>query len=284
MSIKEALQKANSLFQQEGFDTTNGDGEILMAHVLGKLREYLHMNPEQNISTEQQELFFDLIHKRLSHVPTAQLVGRKEFYGLEFIVNKDVLIPRPETETLVEEALKIINAFPTYVNIADIGTGSGCISISLLHNSNNIFRVYATDISRTALKIAKINSERHENSIKDRLTFLRGSLLKPIGIIPIDILIANLPYLSYDEYKERPELLHEPKIALTDKHDGISLYRELFRQIQKRAQTPYYILLEIGYGQAESIRKLATELLEVKDFDIIKDLSGHDRVVIIALR
>ncbi len=284
MTIKEIIQDANALLKQNGFDINQGDAEILLAHILGKTREYLHTYPEQQITPEQQDLFWEYIHKRLKYVPIAYLTGKKHFFGLEFIVNKDVLIPRPETEILVQESLKVINNFPHLANVADIGTGSGCIAISILKHSNNIFRMYATDISRKALKIAKINAQRYEEEfIRGRIVFLKGSLLKPLGIIPIEILISNLPYLSWDEYSQNPELQHEPKIALTDKKTGTELYQELFKQLQERPQKPYFVLLEVNPVHAQYLAQLADDYLDIKYVQIIKDLSGKDRVLKIEL-
>lgn len=284
MTIKEALHDAHALLKQQNFDINDGDAEILLGHVLGARREFLHLNPEQEISSDQKDLFFNYIHKRLKQVPVAQITGTKEFYGIDFIVSRDVLIPRPETELLVEESLKIINSFPNLTNVADIGTGSGCIAISVLAHSNNIYRMYATDISRKALKTAKVNAQRHEDLVKDRIVFLKGNLVKALGIIPIDVLIANLPYLTPDEYDKSPELAYEPRVAFDGKDaTGTELYEDLFKQLRKRAQIPYYILLEIGTAQASEISKLAKKYLEVRKIDILKDLAGHDRVLKIAL-
>lgn len=283
MTIQRVLNDANTLLQQENFDPLQNDAEILLADVLGVKREFLHINPQHEITADQQELFFDYIHTRLKYVPVAQITGHKEFYGIDFIINKEVLIPRPETEILVEEALKVINSFPNLINVADIGTGSGCIAISLLAHSNNIYRVYATDISKTALKVAKVNADRHENLVRDRIVFLKGNLLKALGMIPVEVLVANLPYLTPEEYTNTKELSYEPRLAFVSNKAGLGLFEEMFLQLQTRYQTPYYILLEIGYNQAGDIIEIADKYLEIRSTEIIKDIAGKDRVIKIRL-
>lgn len=283
MTIQKVLFEGNQLLKQHHLDIHDGDVEVLLAHVLGVSRDYLHINSDQKIKIEQYELLKEYLHERIAHVPVAHITGSRHFYDMEFIITKDVLIPRPETELLVQEALKVINSFPSFVNVADIGTGSGCIAISILKNTKNIFRMYATDISRKALKIAQVNADRYEDAINDRLVFKKGNLIKAVGFIPIDVLIANLPYLTTEEYNSSKELSHEPKLAFVGDHDGLKLYKDLFEQVNKRIQKPYYILLEIGSTQASDIRKLAEKYIEVKNFTVKKDLAGHDRVIIIEL-
>jgi release factor glutamine methyltransferase len=285
MNITQALKDAHKRLIEAGFDRHDSlaDAEILLAHVIEQPRQYIMTHPDGDITAHQFNDFIRLIKERIKHIPVSYLTGYKEFYGLEFLVNKNVLTPRPETEILIDAVLQTIKEFNHYVTIADIGTGSGCIPIAILNNSQHIFRMYASDISRKALKVAKQNAERYEEMIQDRLTFHRGNLIKPLKMVPLDMVIANLPYLSIDEYRERPELHQEPQIALTDKDDGLSLYRELFEQIRDRAQTPFYIFLEIGTAQADAISKLAHDYLEVKKIDILKDLAGHDRVLKIHL-
>lgn len=265
--------------------------EIIKAHVLKKTREFLLTHPEQAINKTNKQKITRLINRRKCGIPLAYLTGHKEFFGLDFIVNKHTLIPRPETELLVTEALKHLSAqTPTKTILIDVGTGSGCIPISIIKTKKqkNI-KTFAIDISANALTVAKKNAQQHNVKIK----FLHGDLLSPISKSAIFkslnlqssiIITANLPYLTPQQFKSEPSIQHEPKLALVAKNNGLALYEKLLKQISQISIT--YNLkpktyFEIDPSQSKSITKLIKQYLPQASINIKKDLAGLDRIVII---
>ena len=255
------------------------DIELLLTKTLNKPKEYLYEYPEKNLTTKQISNFKKLFNRRNKGEPIAYILGHKEFYGLTLKVNKNVLIPRPETEMLVEEVIKFSKRHKPLA-ICDIGVGSGAIIITLAKTLKGKF--YATEISNKALTVAKQNAKKHKVKIK----FLKGNLLEPIKNKKIDIITANLPYL--DEKKENllPSsdtigLKFEPKIAWDGGKDGLKYFRYFFEQIKKFDLKPKIIFLEIGHNQATQIKKLARQFLPAYKIKIKKDLCGFDRLAII---
>ncbi len=227
------------------------DAEVLLCFVLNKSKEYLYTHPEYELTIKQQTTFTKLINKRKTGWPVAYLTGHKEFYGLDFIVTPKVLIPRPETETLVTMVIQYCKEqkflFPS-LTIADIGTGSGAIAIALAKNLSTA-KIYATDYSPAALTIAKKNAKLNQTKI----TFLTGNLIKPILNKKIDLLVANLPYLPT---KKNFHLAHEPRLALYSGADGLKHYRLFFQQLTKMKYLPLAIFIEHGPKQFPSLKKI----------------------------
>ncbi|MFA5358933.1 MAG: peptide chain release factor N(5)-glutamine methyltransferase [Patescibacteria group bacterium] len=260
------------------------DAEILLAHVLKKPKEFILIHPETVLTKKQISNLQFLISKRKTGEPIAYLTGHKEFYGLDFIVNRHVLVPRPETELLVEETLKIINAnYQPPITIADIGTGSGCVAITIATKSPNA-KIYATDISSLALTVAKKNSAEHKTT--KQLIFKRGSLLSPLQNIKLDIIVANLPYLDKKmknllRSTETRGLKFEPTLALYAGDKGLDKFKKFFSQLAKRKQQPNFVLLEIGHNQGRVLQKLCTKYLPGYKTTIKKDLCDFDRVLIL---
>jgi len=277
------------------------DTELLLCQVLNKSKEYLLTYPDKVITNDQLRKFQLLFKRRLKCEPIAYLLGHKEFYGLDFKVNKNVLIPRPETELLVDEVLEFakLSTFNFQLStIIDIGTGSGCIAIALAKNlerfchpelaegrstdKNASISFYATDYSAPALKTAKQNAKLN----KVKINFINGNLLYPIVKIrnlKLEIrnlvITANLPYLTKSEMKE-PSIAFEPKSALYGGPDGLKYYKEFFKQIKQFNLKPQAIFLEIGFKQADAIKKLASATLPNYYFEVKKDLCGKDRLFI----
>lgn len=217
-----------------------------------------------------------MIQQRLKNEPVAYLINNKEFYGLNFYVDKNVLIPRPETEVLVDEIFKHIRIanHESRITICDIGTGSGCIAITLKKYLPKA-KVYASDISKKALAVAKKNARK----LKVKILNKQGDLLKPLKKIKINIIAANLPYLTPRQMKEE-SIQAEPKLALSGGKDGLDLYKELLNQVKEYAQKPL-IFLEIDPRQAMKIRRLIKKKLPQAVIEIKKDLSGRNRIAII---
>jgi len=243
-------------------------------------REDIFAHPEKAVSFLRARYFSHLIKKRKQNFPIAYLTGEKEFFGLKFRVNQYTLIPRPETELMVEEIIKIANG--KKVHIFDIGTGSGCIAVALATQLSQA-TVHASDIFHSTLRTARHNAKQNEVKIE----FRHGRLLKPWfddirkmngGEI---IIAANLPYLTRAQFEQEKSIKHEPKTALiSDNCDGLDLYRELCSQIRElNPASTITLLLEIDPGQTTAIEKLLAKSFPTGQAHIHKDLCGMDRVV-----
>jgi len=294
--------------------------ELILSFVINKPREFIVAHPKKKLTTLQAKKFLSLINKRKKGVPLAYLTGHKEFYGLDFLVNKNVLIPRPDTEILVETVIDEINrnkeitkkikrSKDQKIILIDVGTGSGCIPIAILktlQNKNNPITgqwgnstmrqldTFAIDISPKALEIAKSNAKKHQVKIK----FLHGNLLtpflKPCSMfhIPCSMFItANLPYLSEKQYHTATSIKFEPKKALVAQKNGLALYEKLLKQIAKfpvsirqpADQFPVTIFFEFDSSQTNALKSLINQYLPEAKIEIKKDLAGRDRVAIFNL-
>lgn len=270
------------------------EAELLLAHTLGKPREFIVAHPEVKVGVFNYLKLKRLVHKRKRGVPVAYLTGHKEFYGLDFIVTKDVLVPRPETEVLADavlDQLRITN-YELRITLIDVGTGSGCIPIAIIKTlKHENIKTIGIDISQEALKVARKNAEKHDVEIE----FLHGNLLEPVlsrityhiahNIEPLKLIItANLPYLTDAQYRDEPSIQHEPKSALVADNDGLALYEKLLEQISSFA-TCYVIrvtcFFEIDPSQSSRITMLINKYLPAAKVEIKKDLAGRDRVVIV---
>lgn len=284
MNIKQSLIWAIKILQKSKSFSPSLDAEILLAFALKKPKEFLCAHFEKKLTAAQFSKFKKLIARRAKHEPVAYITGQKYFYGLNFFIDKNVLIPRPETETLVEEILKskIVNHKSA---IIDVGTGSGAIAVSLAKNLTNS-KIFATEISKKALTVAKKNA--HQN--KTKITFLHGNLfelfLKSKIKNPKSLtIVANLPYLATRQWqKTQPEIKkYEPRQALDGGTDGLKYYREILQQIELLATNhPLSItsLFEIDPSQKNPITKLIKRRFPVAKIEIKKDLAGRDRVVV----
>ena len=265
--------------------------EILLAWLLKKPREYLLSHPETPITPSLQKKFRALANKRQKNYPLAYLIDHKEFYGLEFKVSPKVLIPRPETELIVDEIIKL--AKNKAQDIVDLGTGSGAIIISAaqeikkakpkIYKKSNFL---AVDISAAALKIAKENARRHR--LDSKIKFFSGNLLLPL--LPLmsqikhersTIIAANLPYLSPAQIKASPSIWREPRLALESGPDGLRHYRELFKQLStlRPPHAEMTLLCEIDPKQAEKISQILRKNWPTAKIIVKKDLAGHKRLI-----
>ncbi|OGH59818.1 MAG: protein-(glutamine-N5) methyltransferase, release factor-specific [Candidatus Magasanikbacteria bacterium RIFCSPHIGHO2_01_FULL_33_34] len=272
-------QTITQLLQHANKDIDIYEAEILLSHVLKKTKEYIISNPKIKVNLFVSYKYKKLIKKRSKGIPIAYLTGHKEFFGLNFFINKYTLIPRPDTEILVESVLNYI----TNKNILiDIGTGSGCIPISILKNKK-VTTAYATDISKKALKIA--NKNAHSHNVK--ITFLQGSLLEPLIDIIKNIddiyITANLPYLTEEQFKTEKSIQYEPKSALVAKNNGLDLYEKLLHQIKTFSNKTITAFFEIDPSQSKNITNLIKKIFTKSKIEIKKDLSNYDRVIIIKI-
>lgn len=263
------------------------DTEIIIEKVLKKTKEFLYTNPSYKITDKQLEKCRVFLKRRQAGEPIAYLTNKKEFYGLDFYVNESVLIPRPETEIIIDNiisSLKKYNQKDKFV-LADIGTGSGCIAVTLAKIlPDNIKHVYATDISSKILNIARRNALRHR--VNKKISFMKGSLLEPLKNKKIDILVANLPYLPDNNikeyYKKSKGLRYEPKKSLFTKDNGWYWYKALLKQVSAVKNKPRLIFLEIDHIQknkSSAFNKILDEVTFSKKIKTIKDPSGYDIII-----
>jgi release factor glutamine methyltransferase len=266
--------KIEKILQQNTKNISCLDAEILLTFVIKESKEFLYTHPEYNLTKNQEKKLRKLLDRRKKGEPIAYLTNHKEFYSLDFYVNKNVLIPRPETETLVEEIVRDNKS--KKITIADIGTGSGCVAIALAKNLPKA-EIYAADICKKALNIAIKNAKKHNVKIK----FLQGDLLRPLKTKRIDVIVANLPY-GWKEWKNNTTvqtvgLKFEPPKALFTKENGLYFYRKLFQQIK----LPVTIYLEFDPRQKNELKKIVKKYLPEYSLKIKKDLAGRDRVAIL---
>jgi release factor glutamine methyltransferase len=261
-------------------DTPRLEAEVLLAHVLETSRAVLIAHHERPLTPAQLDQYQALVRRRAANYPLPYLTGRIEFYGLEFEVTPDVLIPRPETETLVDLALRRRPA-----RVVDVGTGSGCIAVSLAVHLPEV-TVYAVDVSPAALAIARRNAERH--GVAERVRLLAGDLLGPLPG-PLDLIVSNPPYVPTDERAALPASVrdHEPRLALDGGPDGLALVRRLLAQAPAVLRNPAPVtgcpggglLIEIGANQGEAASRLARAFFPHATVRVHPDLAGRDRVL-----
>lgn len=277
VTLSEALDQAVKKLAAHGIDDARLKTELLLGHLLKLDRVGLYVNLERRLPPEQASAFSVFIQRCLNHEPIAFITGHKEFFGIDFQVAPHTLIPRPETELLVEKAIELtITAFPQPCLIADVGTGCGAIGIALaLHLPRA--KIYATDISTAALGITASNCQRH--GVSDRIILLHGDLLDPLPE-PVHLILANLPYISDSDLTElTPEIsMFEPLLALAGGVDGLWRIRKLISQAGEKLLRGGAVLLEIGHDQGQAVSKLAKEHFPVAKVSIMTDLSGLDRV------
>ena len=287
MTIKELLMQGAQTLSSLANENARRDAQVLLASVLEIERATFYAYPEREVTPEQANRFMQLIERRKTGEPIAYLVGHREFYGYDFLVDKRVLIPRPETELLVEAALSSIRqklSIGQIPIVADIGTGSGAIPVTIALEETRLPYLYACDISMDALQVAHLNCQLHH--VASRIHLLQGDLLAPLPE-PVDILTANLPYVGTEEMEMlSPDVkAYEPHLALFSGPQGLDL---LYRFCQEAAQpgilNPHAILLlEIGYSQREPLAQLLRQLWPHAQVHFKKDYASWDRLVQIAL-
>ncbi len=275
--VGQVLYDAAESLMQGGFHDSRLEAGILLAHVMGISRTDLFFHLDDDILPEQGAELNRLIDRRLNHEPVAYLIGRKEFFGIDFQVTPDTLIPRPETELLVEKTIEV--AGDRAVSIVDVGTGCGAVAVALavyLPKSS----IYATDVSSAALKIARANAQTHGTS--SRICFIGGDLLQPLNS-RVDIIVANLPYVSDREMGELSKGVgkYEPELALAGGVEGLDKIERLLSQAGEKLCSEGVILLEIGYEQGVSVVELVTQHVPKAEIYLFPDLSENDRLVLI---
>jgi release factor glutamine methyltransferase len=280
-TISEVLKRASRFLRESAVPNDILDAQTLLAEALGRDRTYLIVNYHQEVSPEVLERYRILVERRASGEPLQYITGHQEFFGLEFEVTADVLIPRPETEIIIEETIRLAReANLDKQLIIDVGTGSGCIAITLARELEQS-RVIAIDISAAALMVARRNARRH--GLENRIAFIASDLLLAFSqSLVADFIISNPPYVSKDQLAglQREVRDWEPRLALTDFGDGLSFYRSLFEQAPAILKSGGYLICEMGYTQSEKILAMIDPAYWAEPI-LLDDLQGIPRTLVI---
>lgn len=280
ISIGGAVQQATEYLAAAGLEDARLEALALLQHVLGLSRAQLYMRWHDILDDNAKQQIEQVIERRAGHEPFAYIIGRQPFYDVELTVNAQVLIPRPETELLIERALVWTKArdWPQGApRVVDVGTGSGAIAVVLARHIPQAV-VWAVDVSETALDVARANAASCD--LADRITFLNSDLLEAVDF-RLDIIVANLPYIPVGRLPLlAPDVReHEPQLALDGGTDGLDLVRQLIHQLPDHLNQPGLCLLEIDEGQGEAVCQLCAEILPNATVEVIRDYAGLERLV-----
>ena len=276
MNIQSAITEGAKILKNKYINTAQLDAEILMEKVIGKDKKYIILNSEEKLNFERLRFFKTLIKKRSNRKPIAYLINKKFFWKYEFLITEDILIPRPDTELLIELALKITRN-KNRINILDIGIGSGCILLSILKEKKN-FSGTGIDISKNCINISKINANKLK--VTDRTKFYKSDVDK-FDLGKYDLIVSNPPYIKKNElkYLETEVSKFEPKLALDGGLDGLSEIRKVIKKSSELIKKNGKLILEIGFDQKNRVINLLTK----KGFyinSISKDLASNDRCIV----
>lgn len=276
-TIADTLKHASQQLRRADVPNDLLDAQTLLAHALSKDRTYLIINFNESLSANLLATYQSLIDRRSAGEPLQYIVGTQEFYGLEFEVTPAVLIPRPETELIVEETIRLAANLSEPV-IIDAGTGSGCIAVTLARELETA-RVIATDISAAALQVARRNAQKH--ALTDRMQFIETDLLHGVAV-KADFIVSNPPYIAPHEIPtlQREVRDWEPHTALTDNADGLQFYRRLLDAAPAHLKPNGFLILEMGYQQAETIKALVNRIVWSEPKALL-DLQGIERTLVL---
>ncbi|WP_020472718.1 peptide chain release factor N(5)-glutamine methyltransferase [Zavarzinella formosa] len=276
-TVKRLLAWTEDFLRKKEIEPARLEAQILLAHALGCKKIDLYVRHDEEPAEAVRTRFREIIKKRAEGMPNAYLVGRKEFFSLEFKVTPAVLIPRPETELLVVEAAKFLKPLNAPA-VLDIGAGSGCISIALA-KQHRTARVTAIDISPAALEVAKENAATHQ--LTDRVRFLEGSVFGPVAGETFDLIASNPPYITHAELETLDKTVkdYEPRSALDGGPDGLTFYRQIASGATAHLRSGGLLIVEIGYQQETAVRELFAAEAGLENVKSFKDIDGHPRVV-----
>lgn len=275
MTIKQAITKGMIMLKSNNVESPKLKARLLLQYVLDKPRQYIIVYDNKEIDKQQQWQYFVNIEKLTKGVPLQHITHRQEFMKMDFFVDENVLIPRPDTEILVEEVIKIAQKYNS-PRILDLCTGSGAIAISLKKFVPNA-DITAVDISEKALEIAQKNAKK----LKTKINFLKSDLFDKLDNKKFDIIVSNPPYIRKDEIKKlSEEVQKEPKIALDGGEDGLDFYRIITEQAINYLKTGSFLCFEIGYNQKNDVIKIIEDEQNYKNTYCKKDLYGNDRIII----
>ena len=277
MKIKEAIEKGAIALKVENIESPKLKARMLMQFILNKPRQYIIVNDMQELSKSTEQEYFEAIQKLKHNIPIEHITHQKEFMKLNFFVNENVLIPRQDTETLVEEVIKIAQKTNSK-KILDLCTGSGAIAVSLAKYIEKS-EITAVDISQEAIKIASKNAIM--NNVENQITFVKSDLFENVKKEKYDIIVSNPPYIKKSEIpKLEKQVQKEPTIALDGGVDGLDFYRKIIKQSYEYLKYKGYLCLEIGYDQKEDVIELLKNEEKYSEIHFKKDLYENDRIVI----
>ena len=280
-TVRRVIEWTTAHLRQHGSDTPRLDTEILLAHARGCQRIELYTRFDEALSEKERRVMRELVQRRAQAEPVAYLVGHREFFSLGFKVTPDVLIPRPDTETLVVELLEVLRDIDK-PRVLDVGTGSGCIAVTTAVNCPEA-QITAIDISPAALAVARENAAAHK--VADRVRFLEGDLFAPLGASNatdrFNVITSNPPYVRADEMEglQIDVLRHEPHLALVAGADGLEIIRRLVKDAPAHLAPGGHLLMEISPRQADAVKALLESTGAYGDITLIKDLTNRPRVV-----
>lgn len=281
-TIIKLVQWATTYFETHKIDSPRTTAEILLSHVLNSRRIDLYLNYDQPLTPDELQGFKALIKRRMNHEPVAYILGRKEFWSMDLCVTRDVLIPRPETECLVEKSLEILaaGAGVNSKRILELGTGCGAIIIALA-SENPRHAFWATDISINAIRIARQNALQHH--LDGRIQFVAGDWFAPLdsktGLF--DLIVSNPPYIKSGDLKQlEPEIhAYEPLQALDGTTDGLDCLRHIIGSAARFLKSGGTLILEIGHDQKASLKQIIEKCNEYERIHFYQDYSGYDRIL-----
>jgi release factor glutamine methyltransferase len=276
LTLGQALSQAKATLLSHGISEARLESEALLMHTLGVGRAQLYSRLQEELPPPQLEEFQKLVQRRLRREPLPYILGHREFFGIDFYIDRRAFIPRPESELLVEQALEFASHLSLCI-IADVGTGSGAVAVALARHLPQS-TIYAIDLSGEALQVAAINCHRH--GVAYRVHLLQGDLLQPLPQ-PVHLIVANLPYVRSEELSQLdPEISDfEPALALDGGKEGTEKIRQLLAQSSGKLRSPGLILLEIGQGEGEAVLSLAKSHFPSARIELLPDLGGIERGV-----
>jgi len=280
-TIQKLLNWMTEYFTDKGIDSPRLSAELLLSHVLTMQRIELYTQFDKLVAKDQLDVLHDLVKRAGQHEPIAYLTGRTEFYSLQLEVCSDCMIPRPETELLVERAIEFLRSRSGPQFVCDLCTGCGCIAVAIAKNFPDA-TIIATDICDAALNVAAKNIEKHK--LKDRITLLSGDLFEPIipqlDVDKFDLIVCNPPYVSASEYEKLEKNVkdYEPKLALFAGVDGLDVYRRIIEDTGRFLKSDAALMLEIGYAQGLAVKELLEQTGAFAQVKIEKDFNDNDRI------
>ena len=277
MTIKQLLTKGMIMLKSNQIDSPKLKARLLLQHILDLKREQIIIYDNKEVTQEQERAYMQNISKIIKGIPLQHITNTQEFMKMNFYVNSDVLIPRPDTEVLVEEVIKL-GKEKRNPSILDLCTGSGAIAISIAKYLTNA-KIYASDISKKALEVAKINSKG--NGVADRIEFINSDLFEKMKGMKFDIIVSNPPYIKTSVIKTLDhEVQEEPVIALDGGKDGLKFYRQIVEEAYSYLKYESYLCFEIGYDQKDEVTEIIKNAKVYSGTYCKKDLYGNDRIIV----
>jgi release factor glutamine methyltransferase len=282
-TIQKLLNWITEYLKDRGIDSPRLSAELLLSHVLGLQRIELYTNFDKLVTKEQLDKLHNLVKRAGQYEPIVYLTGKKEFYSLELDITPDCMIPRPETELLVERAIEFLRNRSGLQHVCDLCTGSGCIAVAIAKNFQNA-HIFATDISSASLDIAAKNVQKHQ--LQDRITLLCGDLFDPLipqlDVEKLDLIVCNPPYIKAAEFESLDKNIkaYEPRVALYAGEDGLDVHRRIIEKVDTFLKPDGALILEFGYRQGRDIRELLEKAGVFAEIKIEKDFHDNDRIAI----